>query len=141
MKKNLITLAFAICACALFVVGCGDGKPKTYTITGTVKVAGETIETGSITFKPADGNGMDCGGTIKDGAFTVECTDGEKIIQAYGSKVVGEFVPDPLYPDRKAKKLEDFPSKIFTEEIKVTVEKKKNQVFDIEYTGEGAPKK
>ncbi len=141
MTKKLAAFACALCVCVLFVTGCGSDKPKMYTVTGTVKVAGEAIETGMITFKPADGSGMDCGGTIKDGAFTVECTEGEKVIQAYGSKVVGQFAPDPLYPDKLANKLEDFPSKVFTEEVKVTVEKKKNQVIDIEYTGEGAPKK
>lgn len=140
MNKNFLALALAFCVSSLLITGCGSDKPKTYTVTGTVKVAGEVVETGMITFKPADGQGMDCGGKIVDGAFTVECTEGEKIIQAYGSKIVGQFAPDPLYPDKLANKLEDFPSKAFTEEIKVTVEKKKKQNFDIEFSGEGAEK-
>lgn len=140
MKNRVVAFALAYCACALFVAGCGSDKPKTYMISGTVKVAGEPIETGSITLKPADGQGMDFGGAIKDGAFEFECSEGEKVVQARGSKVVGEIVSDPLYPDRKSPKLEDIDAKVFMEEVKITVEKKKNQTFDIEFSGEG-PKK
>ena len=82
---------------------------------------------------------MDTGAPIKDGAFEADVPPGEKILSVYGSKVVGEFVPDSLYPDKKAKKYEDFPPKVWTEEKRVTVENKKNQVFDVEYTGEGDP--
>ena len=141
MKNVVLSSVLALCTFALMITGCGSGKPKTVVITGSVTVAGETVETGMITFKPVDGQGMDCGGAIKEGRFEVECTPGEKKIQAYGSKVVGTFVPDPLYPDRTANKLEDIPAKVFTEEVTINVENKKKQDFTIEYTGEGAPKK
>ncbi len=141
MKSSKALVAMlALTVCAFCALGCGPKKPKMVVVTGSVKVAGELVETGLITLKPADGQGMDCGGTITDGKFEIETTPGEKRIQAYGSKVVGTFNPDPLYPDKVANKLEDFPAKVFTEEIKITVEDKKNQNFDIEFTGEGAQK-
>ena len=52
-------------------------------------------------------------------------------------KVVGTFVPDPLYPDREANKYEDIPGKVFTEEKTINVTKK-DEHFDIDYSGEGA---
>lgn len=141
MKKNVAFLALLLfVATAFFTVGCGSDKPKTYLVTGTITVAGEPVETGTITLKPADGQGMDFGGKIENGNFSFECSDGEKIVQARGAKVVGEVVPDPLYPDRKVPKVEDYPAKTFTEEVKVTVEKKKNQTIEIKFSGEGAPK-
>ena len=139
MRNRFLVAALAICVCAFCLSGCGSKKPKMVHVTGSVKVAGELVETGSITFKPADGQGMDTGAPIKDGAFEADVPPGEKILSVYGSKVVGEFVPDSLCPDRKAKKYEDFPPKVWTEEKRVTVENKKNQVFDVEYTGEGDP--
>ena len=139
MRNRFLVAALAICVCAFCLSGCGPKMPKMVLVTGSVKVAGELVETGSIKFKPADGQGMEVGGPIKEGKFEVEVPPGDKILWVYGSKVVGEFVPDPLYPDRKANKLQDFPPKVWTEEKRVTVENKKNQVFDVEYTGEGDP--
>ena len=139
MTNKFFAAAVALSLCVVFVCGCGPKTPKKVAITGTVKVAGELVEMGKITFDPADGQGMSDGGTIVDGKFECEVTPGEKILNVYGSKVVGTFNPDPLYPDKVANKYEDFPAKVWTEEIKVTVTKK-GENFDIEYTGEGAPK-
>lgn len=137
--NKLFTAALALCLCTVLMVGCNKG-PKKVLITGSVTVAGETVETGAITFEGVDGQSMSEGGPIKDGKFECEVTTGEKKVKCLGSKIVGTFNPDPLYPDKVANKLEDFPAKAFTEEIKITIENKKNQVFDIAYTGEGAQK-
>ena len=55
--KNKFLLLAALCCCALVAVGCSKG-PKLLHITGSVKVADETVDTGSVTFKSADGANM-----------------------------------------------------------------------------------
>ena len=137
IMKNKFFLVLSILAlCSIVIVGCNRG-PKKVQITGTVKVADELVDTGSITFDPADGQGPSDGARITDGAFTAEVTPGEKIVKVNGSKVVGQFEADPLAnPGVMSNKYEDFPPKVFKEEIKVTIEKK-GQVVDIQYSGEG----
>ncbi|MBQ9813464.1 MAG: hypothetical protein IJM54_09155 [Thermoguttaceae bacterium] len=136
MNSKRFMVAMALCLCATLALGCQKG-PKKVHITGTVSVAGEKVETGSISFVDA-ATGMNEGAVIKDGTFDCEVTKGEKkVANVLGSKVVGTFVPDPLYPDRTANKLEDIPGKVFTEEKTINVTKK-DEHFDIDYSGEGA---
>lgn len=138
MKNNLCVALVALCACSLLFVGCNKG-PKKVHVTGTVMVGEEVVDSGTITFDSVGGGPSD-GGRIVDGKFEADVTTGEKIVKAYGTKVVGEFEPDPvLNPGVTAKKFEDFPAKVFTEEIKVTIEKK-NQVVEIKYSGQGKQK-
>ncbi|MDO5310011.1 MAG: hypothetical protein Q4G03_11055 [Planctomycetia bacterium] len=138
MKQYMILPVALLALLAVVATGCNKG-PKKVLISGTVSVAGEAVGSGSITFDPADGQGGSDGGKIVDGKFECEVTPGEKNVKCYGTKIVGTFNPDPLNPDIVANKYEDFPAKVFTEEIKITVNKK-GDTFDINYTGEGAKK-
>ena len=139
MKNKFFVALALLCAIPLFISGCNKG-PKKVHITGSVTVAGETVETGSITFDPVDGQGPSEGGTIVNGKFEADVTTGEKRVKAYGSKVVGQFEADPtLNPGVMTNKYEDFPAKAFQEEITVKIEKK-DQVVDVSFSGEGAKK-
>lgn len=51
------------------VVGC-SGSGATGEVSGAVSYDGKPIESGSITFMPADGNGPTAGGTIANGTYT-----------------------------------------------------------------------
>ncbi|MBR4752604.1 MAG: hypothetical protein IKX88_12495 [Thermoguttaceae bacterium] len=136
MNNKRCMIALTLCLCAALTLGCQKG-PKKVHITGTISVAGEKVETGSVTFVDSS-TGMSEGAIIKEGAFDCEVTKGEKkLTNVLGSKVVGTFVPDPLYPDREANKYEDIPGKVFTEEKTINVTKK-DEHFDIDYSGEGA---
>ena len=138
MNNKLFTVALALCLCAALTVGCQRG-PKKVRITGSISVAGEKVETGSVTFVDSS-TGMSEGAVIKGGTLDCEVTKGEKkVTNVLGSKVVGTYVPDPLYPDREANKYEDIPGKVFTEEKTINVTKK-DEHFDIDYSGEGASK-
>lgn len=134
MKNKYFILALALCLCATLTLGCNKG-PKKVLVTGTVTVAGEKVETGAVTLIDVD-TGMNDGARIINGEFECETTTGTKKVTCLGSKVVGQIVADPLYPDRMANEYEDFPSQVFTEEITVTV-KKKGDVLEIKYSGEG----
>ena len=86
MKSSVLPFAFrgiAVAACVSIVtVGCGDGgaKPKGSStpkvkVTGTVKLDGNPVPGGSITYlSTATGNAAV--GTIKDGAYEIPAKDG-----------------------------------------------------------------
>ena len=139
MKSKLFAILAILSLVSVVAIGCDKG-PKKVPITGTVMVGDELVETGSITFEPADGQGPSDGARILNGQFEAEVTTGEKLVKAYGSKVVGQIEMDPvLNPGVMSNKYEDFPAKVFQEEIKVTIEKK-NQVVEIKYSGNGPAK-
>ena len=129
MKNTFLTVVAALCALALFV-GCEKG-PKKVHITGTVTVGERTVDVGSISFDPVDGQGPSDGASITDGKFEADVTTGQKKVTVYGSYNTGEKVkPDPvLNPDYEVEKREDIPANVLKEEITVTIEKK-GQVVD-----------
>lgn len=139
MKNIRLTAVALLCACVAFAfVGCGQKGPKKVSISGTITVDGEPVDKGSVRFKPADGQGPTDGAQIVDGKFEAEVTTGEKILVVDGSKVVGQFEPDPtLNPGVMADQLEMYPGMPFKQEKKITVEKK-GQTFDIDYVTEEA---
>ncbi len=139
MKSKLFAILAILSLVSVVAIGCDKG-PKKVPITGTVMVGDELVETGSITFDPADGQGPSDGARILNGQFEAEVTTGEKRVKAYGSKVVGQVEMDPvLNPGVMSNKYEDFPAKVFQEEITVKIEKK-NQVVEIKYSGNGPAK-
>ena len=86
MKFSVLSFAFRGIAVAasvsLLMVGCGDGGPKPkgsstpkVKVTGTVKLDGNPVPGGSITYiSTATGNAAV--GTIKDGAYEIPAKDG-----------------------------------------------------------------
>lgn len=59
-------------ACALFgLIGCGDGKPRNFTVSGRVTLDGQPLADASVAFVP-DGNGQPAHGqSDKDGVYTL----------------------------------------------------------------------
>jgi hypothetical protein len=85
--KTGLTLIFAVC-----VTGCGEvaSGPKTATVSGTVTLDGEPLESGSISFAPVDGIGPSAGEKITDGTYTANVPLGEKRVLITSPKVVGQ---------------------------------------------------
>lgn len=139
MKNIRLTAVALLCACVAFAfVGCGQKGPKKVKISGVITVDGETVDKGSVRFKPADGEGPTDGAKIADGKFEAEVTTGEKILVVDGSKVVGQFEADPvLNPGVMSDQLEMYPGMPFKQEKKITVEKK-GQTFEIDYVTDEA---
>jgi len=54
----------------LMLIGCGSSG--TATVHGTVKVDGQPVKAGAISFYPKDGKAKTTGGEIKDGHYSVE---------------------------------------------------------------------
>jgi hypothetical protein len=69
----------------LVLVGCG-GEPVA---SGTVKVDGQPLEEGNISFFPVDGKSTTAGGPIKGGQYTVNVPTGTMKVVISKAKIVG----------------------------------------------------
>ena len=95
----------------LALVGCGGSKKPypTATVAGAVKLNGEAIKTGTITFMPTDGKASSEGGHIQNGKYSVEVPLGPKSIQISAVQGTGRM--------RKTYDTPDSPTEEITEEI------------------------
>ncbi len=90
-----IRLYLVIVSCFL-VVGCGDGGPELYEISGTVTIDGEPLSKGAVRFVPLVGE-QSVSAIAEDGSFTLKCRDkylgaypGEHRITVYAAEALGE---------------------------------------------------
>jgi hypothetical protein len=78
-----LTVAFLV-----FAVGCSGNQSSV--VTGTVRVDGELVDRGSITFIPADGMGQTAGGEIKKGKYVAtKVSAGTMKVKVTADKVAG----------------------------------------------------
>jgi len=108
--------------CTLLAVGC-DGS-KFAEVSGTVTVDGTAVETGSITFLPADGQSPTAGGEIKDGKYSVKVPVGQMKVSISVPKVIGKkkIYPTPESPEMPVTK-EALPER-YNEKTELTLEVK-----------------
>jgi len=83
---------------ALGIVGCGEAPPKRVAITGTVKLDGKPVESGSITFIPEpDSPNPSAGGEIKGGEYILTAdagpSSGKYRVEIRWSRPTGKKVP------------------------------------------------
>src|SRR5262245_51458423 len=72
--------------CLIFAVGCGGGKT---TVSGKVTYNGAPVESGTISFRPADGKGQVFAARITDGAYDIpEAMPGNRVVNIHGMKKV-----------------------------------------------------
>lgn len=94
--------------CSLLAVGCGgsDGPPaaERYPVTGTVKLDGQPLASGTISFESeedaAAGNAP-ATGEIKDGAYAVESTAGVKKVVISRTEEYGQPDETGVKPTRE----------------------------------------
>ncbi len=94
-------------ACASASAGCGgDDKRPTAPVTGAVLLDGKPLESGSIVFDPADGQGSPASAAIEQGKFSGQVEPGSKIVRISATVTTGEKdqygepVSKSLVPDR-----------------------------------------
>jgi hypothetical protein len=73
----------------LGLTGCGREPAKSH-ITGEVTLDGSTVDEGSISFLPSDGEGPTAGGQIENGTYSVDVPPGPKKVSITSSEVVGQ---------------------------------------------------
>lgn len=88
-RKSIGFLSSALCVTiGIALTGCG-GVPGT-TVTGKVTYEGAPVESGAISFMPADGKGAAAGASIVNGTYKVEgVPPGKKIVEVVSA------APDP----------------------------------------------
>lgn len=84
---------------ALLAAGCARG-PERASVTGEVRVAGELLESGSITFIPPDGSGPTAGAAIVNGRYEVGrergAIVGKNRVEVRGDRKTGRRKPHPF---------------------------------------------
>jgi hypothetical protein len=101
MKTLHLTL-FMIAA--LLTAGCARG-PERASVTGEVRVGGELLESGSITFVPLGGNGPTAGAPIVKGRYEVGrergVIVGKNRVEVRGDRKTGRRRPHPFNRDEQ----------------------------------------
>jgi len=70
------------------MAGCG-GEAGPTTVSGIVKVDGQPLAKGAISFAPVDGQSTTSGGAITDGAYSVKVPKGMQKVSISAPKVTG----------------------------------------------------
>lgn len=84
LNRRLLLLLFVAC-----LAGCGDGKPPTYELSGTVTFDGKPIPEGSIMFRPSDNRSATATTQIVDGKYSLKLPAGQKSVMVEASQFVG----------------------------------------------------
>lgn len=81
------------CALTLLLTGCSQQLK----VEGQVTLDGKPVDSGSISFEPADGAGAEFGGTITNGSYVAEgpptAKPGAKIVRIRASQKTGKQIP------------------------------------------------
>jgi hypothetical protein len=98
-KRVVLARAGGFALILLALAGCGNSKEGQ--VSGTVKVGGAPLETGSITFLPADGKTATAGAEIKNGRYSAKVPVGMMKVSISSPKVVGKkkVYPTPESPE------------------------------------------
>ena len=122
------TYSRAVVAIILCCVASGCGS-QAIVVEGKITFDGQPVDTGSISFEPADGNGPEFGGAIADGAYRVVgppgAASGSKIIRIRASRKTGRQLPagPPFPPSMMIDEIEPVPKR-YNDDSKLTAELK-----------------
>ena len=132
-KINLALLAVAVCC--VFSSGCqsSDGK---YPASGTVRVNGEPVKEGAISFVPVDSQASygGAGASIIDGKYSISKKDGlfpgEYKVQLFATADSGRVRNNPISGETSPIRMHIIPERYNLQTtLTVTIEPKKNR-FD-----------
>lgn len=93
MDKNQYFAALAVSLCFAATIGCAT---KGIPISGDVTFNGQSIDQGSVSFEPADGQGPTAGGKIAGGRYNLTGDaaplPGKKVVRIFASRKTGRKV-------------------------------------------------
>jgi hypothetical protein len=134
MQSLAIRCYFLIICGIAFMCASGCGGP-TFDVEGTVEMDGKPVDSGAISFEPADGKGRDFGGVITDGKFkfvTPPGVDaGKKIVRITGMQKTGKKISAFASGDAMVDEAIPFPKRYNeTSELSANLEAGKVNRFD-----------
>jgi hypothetical protein len=88
MKLQIVWLV-AVCSVSMAAHGCSS-DPSKGTVSGTVTLDGQPLQSGLIRFVPVDGQTPSAEATITDGEYSADVPVGEKRVSISAPKVVGK---------------------------------------------------
>lgn len=135
MPKGLLQrrfwLVFVTCG-VLAAAGCGK---KLITVEGNVTWEGKAVDSGSISFAPADGKGPTLGGGIKDGKYKLEgaggVTPGKKTVSITAVRKTGKQV-EAGPPEPPGKMVDEVVSINSTQSCEIADGKVNQQNFEVQ---------
>lgn len=130
MRSAFAVLTLLVC------VGCGNGR---YPIAGEVTFDGKPVESGTIVFEPADGQGPTTGGKIKDGKYAL--TDnaaplpGKKKVRISAGRKTGRLIPagPPAPPDMMVEEIIRYIPKTYNQQTTLACEVAPNGSRQIDF--------
>jgi hypothetical protein len=121
--------------------GCGNSGLQ---VEGKVTFDGADVESGSISFEPADGKGRDFGGLIKDGKFKIVSPPGiepgAKIVRITAARKTGRKIPagPPSPPDVMVDEIVSAP-KEYNENTKLNANLEIGKINQLEFKLQSSP--
>ena len=91
MSVKHCSVLFALC---LFPLALGCGDQQTVSWSGEVTFEGAPVESGTVRFEPAGGEGQTAGASIAEGKYSVELTPGKYTLEVIGYRETGQ---EPAY--------------------------------------------
>jgi hypothetical protein len=98
MQRKFIQHLRSVIVCGavlapLALAGCGGGEtgPQLYPVKGEVTFAGAPVETGTITFRKAEGDSRAFSGDISNGQYQLEAEEGKMTVEIIASRPTGKF--------------------------------------------------
>lgn len=85
----MLARVLAAAALAALAVGCSDGTPRLYKVTGTVTWEGKPVGSGVVNFIDPAGQTTPASAKITDGRFEARTTAGAKAVQVYNQRDLG----------------------------------------------------
>jgi hypothetical protein len=136
MRLSAVRLPFSLLGGALLIIASGCGG-KTFEVEGTVEIDGKPVDSGSISFDPADGKGPSFGGVITDGKYKFvsppRVEAGKRIVRITGMQKTGKQIPSgpPTAPGPMVDEIRPFPKRYNeNSELSETIESGKANRFD-----------
>jgi hypothetical protein len=147
MKAMFLLICFVpLCVVA---AGCGGSEyegARRFPLSGKVSFNGEPVDVGSISFIPLQKDGRVSGGTIADGAYSVEeaqgANAGKHRIEIHWQKRTGKKIKVPWSDEEDEERAEGLPAEFNTDST-LTAEVSANQAtfdFDLKSDKRPAPK-
>ncbi|WP_417848442.1 carboxypeptidase-like regulatory domain-containing protein [Thalassoglobus sp.] len=136
-KIECVTVCFLT---TILFVGCGSKNPlNRQSVSGTVTLNGQPVESGSIEFQPQGAKGTMSGAVIADGKYSIATAQGlppgNYTVRIYSADETAEREEVPGESNKLA--VEKIPAKYNTEStLTKSVEAGKDNVFDFEILAE-----